>query len=648
MKLQDPIIVIGTGPVGVHCVQQIHRLNPQQAIILYGLESHLPYNRIKLTSLLSGKEQQPDLETPLDEIDTAVFQLKLACAVVDIDRQNKIITDSHGQQQSYSSLILATGSRPHIPNIPGVDKQGVFTLRDMDHVQALMARQIRSRRTVILGGGLLGLEAARAMQRYNTEVIVIDHLPRLMSRQLDERGSKLLTSMIYNLNIRLILGYGVTHINGDNQVKSISLRNGKEVPCDTVIIATGIQPITELARSAGLAVARGIKINELAQTSDENIYAAGECAEYNKTLYGLVAPGLEQGSVAVHNILGKKAVYKGSTEATRLKVVGKTVFSVGMVDEELLDKNFYQVIRYDHPELNLYRKLVFKRHRLVGAIGVGDWHEISRIQEAVTHQRMLMPWHKKSFEKKGFLWNRQENDDVNKWPASAIICSCKGIRRGEISGVIAQGCQSAEAVSKACGASTVCGNCRPLVERMLGDQGKTSRFPYSKPFTLLSLLIAFATVLFMLMPAIAMQESVQGFNYDELWRNGVLKQISGYSTIALAGLISIISIRKRSKRFRFLSLPVWRLLHISLSVLIVLLLLMHTGLSFGENLNQYLMLSFLAVIGGGVFSGLMHGMANRLSIGQQKWLNKSAGLHLLLAWPLPVLLSLHIFSVYYF
>lgn len=648
MKQQEPIIVIGAGPVGVHCVKEVHKLKPQQPVILYGLESHLPYNRIKLTNLLSGKEHQDQLQTSLDDLNRDAFTLQLGCAITDIDRFKKIITDSHGNQQSYSKLILATGSRPHIPNIPGADMKGVYTLRDMDNVNALMARQIRSRRTVILGGGLLGLEAARAMQRYNTEVIVIDHLPRLMSRQLDVEGSRLLTSMIYHLGIRLILGYGVSEINGDNHVESVTLRNGKTIPCDTLIIATGIQPNVELARSAGISVSRGIRIDDQARTSDPNIYAAGECAEHNKTLYGLVAPGLEQGSVAVHNIMGSKATYKGSTEATRLKVVGRTVFSVGQVDEELLDNNYYEVIRYDHPELNTYRKLVFKRNRLVGAIAVGDWHEISRIQEAVIHQRLILPWLKKNFANKGYLWNQEANDDVNSWPASAIICSCKGINRGAISGAIARGYSSAEAVSQTTGASTVCGNCRPLVERMIGGQANVKSFPYTKSLTVLSLLIAMATLLFMLMPPIAMQQSVQGFNYDELWRNGLLKQITGYSTIGLALLISLISIRKRVIKFQFMSLPLWRLLHISISVLIVMTLLLHTGMSFGENLNQWLMISFVAVIGGGVFSGLMHGMANRLSVGKQKWLNRSAGWHLLLAWPLPVFLGLHIFSVYYF
>ncbi|MBD3670585.1 MAG: NAD(P)/FAD-dependent oxidoreductase, partial [Gammaproteobacteria bacterium] len=257
----DPVVIVGSGPVGVQSLKELYRLSPQQAIVIYGDEAYVPYNRVRLSGLLSGQFSLSDIETDLSCTSEPHIIQRQHTRVIQIHTDKHSVIDDQGVEQPYSSLILATGSRPHVPNIQNIHLPGVFRFRDMADVQALMARQARSRNIVILGGGLLGLEAAHAMQRHNSNVIVIDHMDRLMPQQLDEDGAELLREHILRLGIQVVLSDRVAEIIGEEKIQAVRLQSGRVIECDTMILSAGIRSNIELARDAGVVVGQGIKVD---------------------------------------------------------------------------------------------------------------------------------------------------------------------------------------------------------------------------------------------------------------------------------------------------------------------------------------------------------------------------------------------------
>jgi nitrite reductase (NADH) large subunit len=251
-----PVVIVGAGPVGIKTAQELHRRQSDLPIVVYGDEPSEPYNRVRLSGFLSGELKWQALTGDLTLPQTGRLEARLGLAVVAIDRERRAVRDAGGYVQPYSQLVIATGSRPHVPAIPGASLPGVYTFRDARDVQKLIARRVRSRRTVVLGGGLLGLEAARAMQRFNTEVRIVEHYTRLMMRQLDEAGAQYLLEHVQRLGIGVILGDSVVRMIGAESVSGIALRSGNTLECDTIIVATGIQPNIELARTAGLIACR--------------------------------------------------------------------------------------------------------------------------------------------------------------------------------------------------------------------------------------------------------------------------------------------------------------------------------------------------------------------------------------------------------
>ncbi len=642
-----PVVVVGAGPVGVRLAQELQRRSPRVEVLVYGDEPWEPYNRVKLSSLLAGDVDASALENTRGMFQDESRLRYVNARIVSIDREARLVHDARGQTQPYSKLVLATGSRPHIPSIPGIDISGVFTFRDMEDAQRLMARRVRSRRTLILGGGLLGLEAARAMQRFNTEVYVIEHASHLMFHQLDEQGADTLQTHIEALGIKVIVDDGVQQLLGDGALAGVRLRTGREIECDTLVVATGIQPNISLAREAGISVGRGIRVNDQMQTSDPDVYAVGECAEHEERVYGLVAPGLEQAAVAAHNITGSHAEYHGSLAATSLKVVGCPVFSIGEVDEQDLA---LEHIRYAPAEGREYRKLVVKGGRLQGAVAVGEWPELGRIQEAVTHGRRVWPWQLRRFRKTGLLWPEQEAQSVVVWPAAATVCNCTGVTRGRLSDAIAAGCANVQALAAETGASTVCGSCRPLLVELTGAPQSAEPVRAYRGLMLTAVLSFLAVILLFALPAIPYAGTVQlGWQWDALWRDGLLKQISGFSLLGLTLVVLVLSLRKRIKGFSWGDFAVWRLVHAAVGGAVIAAMVVHTGLRLGHNLNAYLMLSFLGLLLVGTGAAGVIAMEHRLGATLARRLRStSVWLHILLFWPVPVLLGFHVLKTYFF
>jgi nitrite reductase (NADH) large subunit len=644
---QAPAVIVGTGPVGMRVAQEILARDPGYPLVLFGDEPWHPYNRVRLSSLLAGDLPWDDLQTPLrTDAHPHVVQYH-NCPVTGIDTARNVVIDRDGRTHRYARLILAVGSRPHIPEIPGISQQGVYRFRDMSDVQALAARSARSRHTVVLGGGLLGLEAARGLCRAGTRVTVVEHAAHLMSGQLDQEAGDLLAAHLERMGIRILTGQSVREVVGDGQVHALRLQR-EEIPCDTLVVAAGIRPNIALALDAGLRVNRGIVVDDRCMTSDPAIYAIGECAEHRGRVYGLVGPGFEQAAVVAHRIVGEAAAYTGSRTVARLKVLKQTVVSMGEVEEG--DRLRGSVWRYRDSATGVYRKLVVRRGRLIGVIAIGEWGELNRIHEAAQSHRRLYPWQLRRFARSGSVWPEAEAAAVCDWPADAIVCNCMGVTRGTLSAAIAAGSTRTEQLMSCTGASTVCGSCRPLLAELTGTAAMAPDTT-GRRVLLLSAVTAGLTIPVMLaLPDLRVSDSVTDplYRIGNLWRDGFWKQISGFSLLGLGLLGLSVSARKRVARVNAGHYGHWRAMHALLGMAAVLLLSVHTGLQTGERLNAWLLANYLAlallgaVAAISVASTRVRSRARRLT---QQWLSRA---HLYLAWPLPALLGFHVLSVYYF
>ena len=656
---QLPVIVVGNGPVGMRVVSDIFARNRKQPVVLYGKEEHLPYDRVKLSSWLVGDVDWQALVKPFRRPFGSSLEERFGVSVTSINPDDHSITDSCGQTRVYDKLILATGSSAFVPDIPGIDGEGVYTLRNLSDALNLMARRARSHHTVVIGGGLLGLETARGMQPMNTRVTIVEHSDRLMANQLDERSGHLLKENIESMGFDVIIGDGIKQVLGTPRISGVRLHSGKVIHCDTVVVATGIRPHLELARQAGLAYGRGITVDDRMRSSHPDIYAVGECAEHRGNVYGLVAPGYEQAGVAASDIAGEQSKYYGSIVASRLKVIGKDVFSVGPVGHTANPAVGKSLI-YEDARSGVYRKLLIDRDRLAGAIGLGEWAQSLRVQTTVTNKQRIYPWHRIRFKRTGNLWPADSGDDVLSWPDSVIVCQCTSTTRGRISEVIAQGTNSIEGVTTVCGAGSVCGSCKPLINQLLGNnetEAAISGIPWIIGFMVVSA-IACALILFSpVVPyASSVQQSFELFNrtvswhWDNLWRSTLLKQITGFTVLGAIALASTLSLRKRWLQLKsYGSFDGWRIAHLALSVIALIALLLHTGFRMGHGLNFYLMSLFIALSILGVFTAVTLGYAHQMKPAMASTLRKhTTRWHIYLTWPIPVLLGWHILKGYWY
>lgn len=365
------LVVVGNGMAGIACVEQILKHEPEFEISVFGDETHVNYNRILLSSVLAG-EKEPD-EIILNDIDwyrRHGIELRLGVRVHDIDRANRVVHGNDGSSVAYDRIILATGSNPSIPAIEGKDKEGVYVFRTMDDTRNLISRASSGLRAVVIGGGLLGLEAARGLQVRGCDVTVVHRSKNLMSRQLDATGGHFLQRAMEQLGLRVLLHHQTAAVLGNGHVEGVRFADGKELEAELVVIAAGIRPNMHLAKAAGLEVRDGIIVNDYLQTSDPRIFAVGECTEHRGVTFGLVAPLYEQAKVLAAHITGNDtSPFEGATLATRLKIMGVDVFSAGAFEER---EPGIEVVRYEDAALGIYKKLLIKDNRLYGVILVGD------------------------------------------------------------------------------------------------------------------------------------------------------------------------------------------------------------------------------------------------------------------------------------
>jgi len=395
-----PIIVIGTGSVGVRFVYEFFHLRPNDKLKIFGGEEQQPYSRENLSKMLAGELSEDALHASGKLPKSKGLETFLNNPIIEIDKKNKTVTDSEGVKHAYKKLIFAVGSSPRKLNVEGNDLKNVFTLRDIHDAELLKSRQASSRNTVVIGGGLVGLDAAHAMTNHNTNVTVIENSNRLMYHQLDDHASVYLRLYLDSLGIDVSTNSQVVRLEGKGSVENVILQDGKVVPCDTVIISIGINPRIDLARSFGLQVNNGIVVDDQLQTSHEDIYAIGECAEHRGRYYGLVQPGFEQAVVLAKILAGRKAKYQGSTTMSQLKVIEYPILSIGDNGEGSLSNKEFM---YRNIKKMVYRKLVLNRGYLQGVIAAGHWENSKELHKMVENKQYIWPWQRKRFTLTGRL-----------------------------------------------------------------------------------------------------------------------------------------------------------------------------------------------------------------------------------------------------
>jgi nitrite reductase (NADH) large subunit len=462
--MKQQLVVVGNGMAGVACVEQILKLRHDFEITIFGDETHVNYNRILLSLVLAGEKAAEDIViNDLDWYQTNDISARLGVKVVGINRETNTIVDEDGGETRYDKLILATGSSAFIPPIPGVDKKNVHVFRTLDDTRALLEKARPGLKTAVIGGGLLGLEAARGLQMRGCQVTVVHLMETLMERQLDFTGGEYLKRKIESLGIRVMLPQKTAALFGNGRVDGLRFATGEELEADLVVIAAGIRPNAELARRAGLEVQRGIIVNDYMETSDPDIFAVGECTEHRGQTFGLVAPLMEQGRVLASTITGKRGpAFVGASPAAKLKIMGVDIFSAGSIDET---EAGVETVRYEDPSLGAYKKLLLKDNRLHGVILVGDIEDEQCYMDWLRNGTDLTP------HRRQILFPPRDADpglEVADMPDSETICGCNGVRKGEIIQAIhAHNITTLGQVKLRTRASTSCGSCTGLCEKLL-------------------------------------------------------------------------------------------------------------------------------------------------------------------------------------
>jgi nitrite reductase (NADH) large subunit len=360
------LVIVGNGMAAARLAEELSLRAPgRHAVAVVGAEPHPAYNRVLLSSVLAGDRR-------LDEIGMAGgggAVLHAGERVQRIDRESRAVLTASGRRLDYDTLVLATGSWPIVLPIPGAALPGVMQFRDIADVERMIAASQSGGRAVVVGGGLLGLEAAEGLRRRGMDVTVIHLMPWLMERQLDQAGGAMLRAVLERRGLGVVLAAQAEAILGENCVRAVRLKDGRELPADLVVMTVGIRPRIELAQAAGLACGRGVQVDDAMQTSDPAIYAIGECAEHRGRCYGLVEPVWQQAAICARHIAGDEtARYAGSVEATSLKVGGIELYSAGTPTGAA---DMEEIVLCDH-DRGVYRKLMVRDGRLVGAVLLGD------------------------------------------------------------------------------------------------------------------------------------------------------------------------------------------------------------------------------------------------------------------------------------
>jgi nitrite reductase (NADH) large subunit len=460
----NKLVLIGNGMAGVACIEQILKHRKDFEITIFGDETHVNYNRIMLSSVLAGEKSPDDIVlNSIEWYQSSGIRARFGVAIERIDTDRKVVIDADGQETEFDKLIIATGSSAFVPPVEGVNKENIHVFRTLDDTRALMEKSGPGSKAVVIGGGLLGLEAARGLQVQGCDVSVVHLMDTLMERQLDPAGGAYLRRKMENLGVRVFLGRKTDAFLGNGHVQGLRFSDGEILDADLVVVAAGIRPNSQLARQAGLTVNRGIVVNDFMQTSHPDIYAVGECAEHNGQVYGLVAPLYDQGKALAAAIAGRTAPgFTGANLATKLKIMGVDVFSAGSIDDKA---EGVETVRYEDPSLGIYKRLFLRDNRLIGVILVGDTSDDRKYTSWLSSGEDLTP------HRRHLLFPPAPADagvDVAAMPDSETVCGCMGVSKGTIiQSIHEHGISTLAQLKDRTRASTGCGTCAGTCSALL-------------------------------------------------------------------------------------------------------------------------------------------------------------------------------------
>lgn len=473
------VVIVGTGMAGARVAEEILSRTPDRfQIRMFGDEPHGTYNRILLSHVLGGfaDPKQLWLKT-LEWYEQHKVRVHAGVRVEQIDRRQQTVAGAKGKVvEPYDHLILATGSRPFVPPIEGTKQQGVYVFRTLEDCSAIGTQARECDRAIVLGGGLLGLEAARGLLSHKIEVTVIEAGPHLMPQQLDVSGASLLQSKMETMGVTVLTGKAVTALTGEGHVTGVRFADGSTLDADMVVISCGIRPNVHEAKEAGLHVERGIVVDDQLRTSDPHVFAVGECAQHRGMCYGIVEPMYEQAKVLADVLTGTdaRAAYQGSRLATTLKVMGVELTSMGEVSGHGAD---VEVVSHLDPDAGVYKKLVVREGKLAGAIllGAGDdggvLMRMFKMREPIpgTALELIVNGTRDALLAQG--------GDLLALPDGTQICNCNCVSKGSLMSAIETGCASVTALGEKTKAGTGCGTCQPLLTQLLQATGKIKSEP---------------------------------------------------------------------------------------------------------------------------------------------------------------------------
>ncbi|MQA30951.1 MAG: NAD(P)/FAD-dependent oxidoreductase [Luteitalea sp.] len=473
MTPRSRLVVVGNGMAGARLVEDVVAKGGNQIfdISVFGDEPHGNYNRILLSGVLAGTHRMEDIViNPLSWYQANRIRLHAGNRVERLDLASREVIGSDGVVEPYDTLVIATGSRPLLPSIAGLVsddgtlKDGAFVFRTIDDCDRMLMRARDARAAVVIGGGLLGIEAARGLRNHGLDVHILHLTPHVMDAQLDPPASRILQRQLEQTGLKVLTDRSTTALLGEGCVDGVMFSDGSTLPCDMVVVAAGIRPNVQLARAAGLPVQRGILVgDDLACQGVPGVYAIGECAEHRGQLYGLVAPLWEQAQILSDRLTRRRAdaIYAGSRLTTKLKVAGLDVAVMGLKDA-VEDED--EVVSYAEPSRGIYKKLILRNDRLVGAILIGDGPLVPGVAQAFADEGVLA-------ERRSELLFPLPIDSPRRTPEQMTddtqICDCNVVSKAQIVEAVLGGATSLLAVCERTRAGTGCGSCRPEVQRIV-------------------------------------------------------------------------------------------------------------------------------------------------------------------------------------
>ncbi|MBT2667140.1 NAD(P)/FAD-dependent oxidoreductase [Bacillus sp. ISL-4] len=457
---KQKLALIGNGMAGVRCVEEILKIQPERfEVTVFGSEPHPNYDRIQLSNVLQGATTIDDITINdwnwYKENNITLFSGE---TVTNIDTAKQIIYSDTNRAVEYDQLILATGSIPFILPIKGADKKGVTAFRNIEDCEKMIEYSKSYKKAAVIGGGLLGLEAARGLLNLGMQVDVIHLSEYLMDRQLDPTAGKMLQRELESQGMNFYLGKQTQEVLGEFDVKGLRFSDGEEISADLVVMAVGIKPNVQLANDCGIPVNRGIIVDDYMKTGIPNIYSVGECAEHREMVYGLVAPLYEQGKVLAKKICGLEGKsYEGSVLSTKLKVSGVDVFSAGEIFEDEQAKSIKEFNEWN----GTYKKVMIRNGKISGAVLFGDTKESNNLLSMINKNADVSEYLKVGTSEPSVSL-------VTSMSHEEIVCGCNGVTKGDIvTAIESQGLTSIEEVKGCTSASRSCGGCKPLVGDIL-------------------------------------------------------------------------------------------------------------------------------------------------------------------------------------